>query len=42
VVWLAFEADAITHAERLGHVPRQLKPASPVEHRVLDGVPEAA
>ena len=41
VVGLKLEPHAIAHFERLGHLARQLEPAGPVKHGVLDGVPES-
>jgi hypothetical protein len=38
VVRLGLQPHQVTHAERLGHVTRQLQPARPVQHRVLDRV----
>ena len=40
VVGLALEPDAVAHAERVGHVARELEPSGPVKHGVLDGVAE--
>jgi hypothetical protein len=39
VTGLLLQPDPVPHAELLGHLARQLNPAGPVQHRVLDRVP---
>jgi hypothetical protein len=38
MVRLGLQPDQVPHAERFGHLPRQLQPAGPVKYRVLDRV----
>ena len=40
MVGFPLEPDAVAHAKRFGHVARELEPSGPVEHGVLDGVPQ--